>query len=75
MITYDTTTIDQYIILRDSIIDLFEIGALKKARYANLLNFNVITFTKRVKDKSFSPEELKALIDQINNDFKPVKHV
>jgi hypothetical protein len=67
---YETEPIEAYIQLRDKIIHLFESGKLIQKTYSEALDFNRITFAKRIKDKSFSPEELMAIVRKINEEFK-----
>lgn len=66
---YDPAVIDSYIQLRDKIVSLFEEGKLKQKTYYEAIGFNKVTFAKRLKDKSFSPEELTQLVNKINSEY------
>lgn len=67
---YDPKVITDYIILRNKIKELFESGKLEYKQYAEMTGFkNRITFTKRVRDNSFSAEELLAIVNKINDEF------
>lgn len=67
---YDPKIIKDYISLRNKIKELFESGKLEYKQYSVMTGFNNrITFTKRVKDNSFSAEELLAIVNKINDEF------
>ena len=67
--TYNTKIIEDYIKLRDTIVKRFASGNLEYKFFAKETGFNNrITFTKRVKDNSFSAEELLAIVNIINNE-------
>jgi len=62
----DTKIITDFIELQSKIERLFDDGLLEKKRLADACGFTRQTLGKRLKDKSFSAEELLNLANEIN---------
>jgi hypothetical protein len=67
---YDTKTITNYIELLNKVVNLFTSKELTQLRYAKALNMNRVTFKKRIDDRSFTPDELLKLVEEINKGFE-----
>jgi hypothetical protein len=62
----DTKIIADYIELQEKIERLFDDGVLEKKRFADACGFVRQTLAKKLKDKSFSANDLLNLANQIN---------
>jgi hypothetical protein len=66
---YDPEIITNYVTLLDKVVNLFTSKELKQLHYAEALKMNRVTFKKRLDDKSFTPDELLKLVEEINKVF------
>jgi hypothetical protein len=62
----DTKIISDFIDLQQKIEKLFIDGLLEKKRFAESVGISRLTFARKLKDKSFSPDELLKLANEIN---------
>jgi len=66
---YDTKIITDYITLLNKVVELFVSKKIKQLHYAKILGKDRVTFKKRIDDKSFTPEELLKIVEEINREF------
>ena len=65
----ETKSIDNFIQLQERIELLFADSILEKKRYAEAIGMNRQTLAKRLKNKSFTADELFNLVNEINKTF------
>jgi len=63
----DTKVISDFIELQGKIEKLFIDGLLEKKRFSEAIGISRLTLARKLKEKSFSPEELLKLANEINN--------
>ena len=62
----DTKTITDFIELQGKIEKLFHDGVLEKKRFADACGYTRQTLAKKLKDKTFSADQLLNLANEIN---------
>jgi hypothetical protein len=65
----DIKIIQEYIALQEKLEKLFEEAKLEKKRYYEAINLTRPTFARKLKEKSFTPDELLNLANEINKTF------
>lgn len=66
----DPTPIENYLKLQGQIATLLEESKVEKKQFFEAINMSAPTFRRKLKDKTFMPDELLALVNEINKTFK-----
>jgi len=62
----DPKVIEDYNKLQEKIAKLFEDAKIEKKQFFEAINMSRPTFARKLKEKTFSPDELLALVNEIN---------